>query len=365
MSATAFSPLLSVIAQLGRAPGSMPWGVLLRTTGYSLHPPNPRPYIASVTNCQQGLLAASAAGLHQRANILCEERPGGMPTIVVGGFVPDATEAVYLLRSTLLRHGSIYYVNYPRRGFSTDLIIAQLADLTIELATQRGRPPVVMAISFGAGLVLEWLRRAAAMGQSPELAGVVLVSPVACVEDLLDPAAPKPTTLLGRAIKPYLDATGPADHSLIEKSRTLFLKMFEAGAQNKAPLHQLLAPAELRLLRDRVFDAINSIDARGAIERVQALHTMPALASPIILHRAPTLILFAEKENAVLCATSPTTRELTSRPTAWFSNGITRTVRNTPENPVQHASLIFHSPCFSPRMAAFYRSLKTLRRQVA
>jgi hypothetical protein len=92
---------------------------------------------------------------------------------------------------------------------------------------------------------------------------------------------------------------------------------------------------------------------------------MPALASPIILHRAPTLILFAEKENAVLCATSPTTRELTSRPTAWFSNGITRTVRNTPENPVQHASLIFHSPCFSPRMAAFYRSLKTLRRRVA
>jgi hypothetical protein len=365
MSATTFSPLFSVIAQLGRAPGSVPWRVLLRTTGYSLRPPNPRPHVASVTTRQQALLAAGAAGLHQRADILCEERPGGLPTVVVGGFVPDATEAVYLLRSTLLRHGSIYYVNYPRKGFSADLIIAQLADLTAELTARRGRPPVVMAISFGAGLVLEWLRRTAGTDRSPSLAGVVLVSPVACVADLLDPAAPKPTTLLGRAIKPYLGTTGAAEHSVIEKSRALFLKMFEAGAQNKAALHQLLAPAELRLLRDRVLGAINAIDPRGAIERVRALHTMPAPTTPFILHRAPALVLYAEKEDAVLCATSPTTRELTVRPTEWFPAGSTTTVRNTPGNPVQHASLIFHSPCFSPRLAAFYRSLRATRRQVA
>jgi len=365
MSAKPFSPLLSVIAQLGRTPGSLPWRVLLRTTGYTLRPPNPRPLSAGSTTFQQALLAAGTAGLHQRADILCEERPGGLPTIVVGGFVPDATEAVYLLRGMLLRHGSVYYVNYPRRGFSTDLVIAQLADLTDELAARRGRPPVVMAISFGAGLVLEWLRRSSAAGRSPALAGVVLVSPVACVEDLLDPAALKPTTLLGRAIKPYLDATVPANDCLIEKSRTLFLKMFEAGAQNKADLRQLLAPAEIRLLRDRVLGAINAIDARGAIERVRSLRTLPGLAAPVILHRAPTLILYAEKENAVLCATSPTARELVGRPTAWFPAGTTATVRNTTENPVQHASLIFHSPCFSSRLAAFYRSQRSARRQVA
>ena len=365
MPATAFVPLFSVIAQLGRKPGPVPWRVLLRTTGYSLRPPNPRPFIAGVTTCQQALLATGAAGLHQRADILCEERPGGLPTIVVGGFVPDATEAAYLLRPTLLRQGSIYYVNYPRRGFSADHILAQLADLSTELATRRGRPPVVVAISFGAGLVLEWLRRSAAAGAFPPLAGLVLVSPVACVEDLLDPAAPKPTTLLGRALKPYLDAPGPADDSLIEKSRTLFLKMFESGAQNKAELHQLLAPAEARMLRDRVLAAINAIDARGAIERVRSLRALSAPATPMILHPAPTMVLYAEKETAVLCTTSPTTRELTSRPTAWFPAGFSTTVRNTPENPVQHASLIFHSPCFAPRLASFYRSLRSARRAVA
>jgi alpha-beta hydrolase superfamily lysophospholipase len=265
----------------------------------------------------------------------------------------------------LLRHGSVYYVNYPRRGFSSELIIAQLADLAGELASRHGRPPAVMAISFGAGLVLEWLRRSAALGRSPALAGIVLVSPVACVDDLLDPSALKPTTLLGRALRPYLEATNPADDRLVEKSRTLFLKMFEAGAKNKAELNQLLAPAEARMLRDRVLGAINSIDARGAIERVQALHTLPAPGAPVILHRAPTLILFSEKENAVLCATSPTTRELIGRPTAWFPAGCTATVRNTPGNPVQHASLIFHSPCFAPLLAEFYRSLRSVRRQVA
>ncbi len=365
MPATTFLPLLSVISQLGRTPGSLPWQVLLRTTGYTLRPPNPRPYPAGLTARQEALLATGAAGLHQRAEILCEERPGNLPTIVVGGFVPDATEAAYLLRRTFLRHGSVYYLNYPRRGFSADLIIAQLADLTAELAARRGRPPVVLAISFGAGLVLEWLRRSAAAGESPALAGVVLVSPVACVEDLLDPAAPKPATLLGRALKPYLDATGPVEHSVVEKSRALFLKMFEAGAHNKAALQQLLAPAETRLLRDRVLGAINAVDARGAIERVQALHTLPAPGAPCVLHRAPTLILYAEKENAVLCATSPTTRELTGRPTAWFPAGFTNTVRNHPENPVQHASLIFHSPNFTPLLVAFYRSLRPARRQVA
>ena len=77
------------------------------------------------------------------------------------------------------------------------------------------------------------------------------------------------------------------------------------------------------------------------------------------------MILYAEKENAVLCATSPTMRELTSRATAWFPAGHTATVRNTPDNPVQHASLVFHSPCFTPWLVRFYSSLRLLRRQVA
>lgn len=88
-----------------------------------------------------------------------------MPTIVLGGFVPDATEAVFLLRHTLLRSGSLYCFNYPRRGFSNDLLFAQLHDLVDELVLPRGRPPVIFAVSFGAGLLIEWLKRARAVFQ--------------------------------------------------------------------------------------------------------------------------------------------------------------------------------------------------------
>jgi hypothetical protein len=312
------------------------------------------------------ILGTGTVGLHQRAEILSEERNGPLPTIVVGGFVPDPAEAVYLLRGSLLKQGSVFYMNFPRRGFSAELFLAQLGDLVAELAERRGRPPVLLSISFGAGLVLEWLRRTAVAGRPPPpLAGLVLVSPVACVGDLLETVGAKPTTLLGRALKPYLAGGEPVDDAQVEKSRALFVKMFEAGAKNETATRALLAPAETLSLSTRVLGTINAIDARGATERVQALHTMPAPACPRQLHPAPTLVLYAEKESAVLCATSPTTRELTTRLADWFPAGRCLTVTNTPTNPVQHASLVFHAPNFAPLLAGFYRELRVARRQVA
>ena len=365
MSVLTFAPLLSAIMQIGRTPGQVPWQVLLRTTGYSLRPPSPRPYAARNTTRQQPLLESGACGLHQRAEILCEERFGPIPTIVIGGFVPDATEAAYLLRGTLLRQGSVLYVNYPRRGFSIDLFVAQIDDLVTELATLRGRPPVVIAVSFGAGIVLEWLRRAADAGRMPALSGLVLVSPVACAADLLAPGSAKPTTLLGRALKPYLQVDSVLDDAQVEKSRMLFLRMFEAGSKNLAAVRRIMAPSECRLLRDRVLGNINAVDTRGAVERVGALRDLPPLRDPRPLHTAPTLVLYAEKEGSVLCEDAPTMRELTTRPAAWFPTGRTEVLKNTPENPVQHASLIFHSPNFRPALAGFYRSLRQKRRQAA
>src|ERR1035438_2642306 len=49
----------------------------------------------------------------------------------------------YLLRGMLLRHGSVYYMNSPRLGFSLAMLCAQLDDLSEELA-MRGQRPVIL-----------------------------------------------------------------------------------------------------------------------------------------------------------------------------------------------------------------------------
>jgi hypothetical protein len=352
--------MLALLAQLGREPAA-PLRLWLRTTSHRLRPPRPAPHTPRIRHRQDALLATGAAGPQHCADIRCETSAGPQPTLVVGGFVPDAPEAVYLLRGDLLRQGSLYYFNYPRRAFSTALALAQLGDLVEELAATHRRPPVVLAISFGAGLVLEWLRHCPS---PPPLGGLVLVSPVTGVEDLLDPAAPKPTTLLGRVLRPYLDAASP-DTALVERSRTAFLKMFEAGAQNRDALRLLLTREETLRLRDAVLTTIHAIEPAAARERVQALRTFAPFQAPRPLHPSPTLILFSEKEDSVLQTRAPGLAALRDHTTDWFPRGRCLTVTNRHGHPVQHASLIFHARDFHPPIAAFYRSLRTARRHAA
>ena len=357
-------PVFSLVAQIGRQP-TAPLRIWLRTTGYKLRPPRPVPYAPTVRTRQEVVLAAGVAGPHQRADVLVEKRPGPLPTIIVGGFVPDSADAFYLIRGGLMPHGSVFYLNYPSRGFSTALFLAQLEDLIEEIANTRGCRPVLIGVSFGAGLVLELLRKAAAARYELPLAGLILVSPVACAADLLDPDEPKPSTLLGRVIKPYLSTPMRTDDSLVEKARSVFLKMFESGANNKEAMRFLLTRAESLRLRDSVLGAINAIDGTGAGERVRALSALPALNEPRLLFSGSALVLYAEKETSVLVQTSPTWREFRERCAAWFPHGRCLTVTNTPDHPVQHASLIFHCHNFQPYFAAFYRSLRNALRQAA
>ncbi len=346
--------MFSLIAQISRQPDA-PLRLWFRTTSHKLRPPAPRPHAAVIRRRRDAVLAAGKAGPHQCANLLVEAAPGLQPTIVLGGFVPDATEAVYLLRGDLLRQGSLYYFNYPRRGFSLDVVLAQLGDLVEELTLTHGRPPVLLAISFGAGLALEWLRREPRL---PVLGGLVLVSPVTSVGDLLDPAAPKPSTLLGRVLKPYLEAgTGP-DAATVERSRLVFQRMFESGAQNEEALRLLLTRAETLRLRDAVLGTINAIEPAAARERVQALRDFAPFVTPRPLLQAPALVLFSEKEDAVLRAGAPGEAALRHDLAAWFPRGECLTVANDDGNPVQHASLIFHARNFRPPIMAFYRRLR-------
>jgi len=322
------------------------------------------PYPVSVTERQSEILTRGEAALRQRATVLWERRSGSTPTIVLGGFVPDSTEQVFLLRGYLLRQGSVYYLNYARGGFSLALICAQLDDLVQELNLTHSQRPVIFGVSFGAGLVLEWLRRSRAARRSPAISGIILVSPVACAADIVVPGETKASTLIGRALKPYLDSGATVGADVIDRSRAIFAKIFEAGAQNREAIGALLTPGELRLLRDRVLRAVQEIEPVGACERVNALRAMPAL-SPWInadqspLSTAPVLVLYAEKESAVIAAGSPTRVAFESALSSHFPHGQLQIVSSDAAGTaVQHASLIFHYFQFLPLVTAFYRSLK-------
>jgi pimeloyl-ACP methyl ester carboxylesterase len=265
----------------------------------------------------------------------------------------------------------VYYFNYPRGGFSPALICAQLDDLVAELHTLHGQRPVILGVSFGAGLALDWLRRARAAGRAPALGGLILVSPVACAADIVVPGEAKASTLIGRALKPFLDSGATVGPEVIDRSRAIFAKLFESGAQNREALRTLLTAGELRQLRDRVLGAIQQLDAVGACERVSALRAMPPLSpwgTPDLLPltQAPALVLYAEKESAVLAAGSPTRTAFETALTAFFPHGELKTVISGPsDQPVQHASLIFHYFQFLAPVAAFYRGLKSPKLPVA
>jgi pimeloyl-ACP methyl ester carboxylesterase len=358
-----FSPALDLVTRLGRSETMRPFRMLFRGARHRLLPPRPVVFHPRLRRAQDAVLARGLAKPHQQATILRELRIGNLPTIVLGGFVPDATEQVFLLRSRLLRSGSLYYLNYSRHGFSLDLLCAQLDDLVEELTAAGHQRPVMFSVSFGCGLLLEWLRRTRLDGRTPRLGGIVLVSPVACVDDLLDPCEPRPSTLLGRAIKPYLQTPGPVSEKIVERSRAVFTKMFEAGAQNKDSLRGLMTRRELQRLRAGVLDTIQSIDAVGARERVQALREMPMLSSyfspdMLPLSTAPAMILYAEKEGSVITENSPTRFALEKAHGAYFSDSSVHLVSNPRGSPVQHASLVFHVSNFKPCIKGFYQGLK-------
>jgi pimeloyl-ACP methyl ester carboxylesterase len=363
MPAITFAPALSFFSAFGRMSPSQPLRTLIRTTGYKLRPPRPLPFEPQVTRAQQAVLARGVAGRERAAEILHEARNGPTPTIVLGGFVPDATEQVFLMRGFLLKHGSVFYLNYPRGGFSAELLFAQLDDLVAELTERHGKPPVIFAVSFGAGLVLEWLKRARRAGRRVDIGGLVLVSPVACVEDLLTAGEAKPSTLLGRAVKPYVEHEVRIQPGHIEKSRAIFTKMFEAGAQNRESLRALMTRGELQQLRDSVIGTIQAIDHRGACERMTALREMEppcSYFSQVLLPlcQAPALILYAEKEGSVLTENSPTRFALMAAHHAYFPQSQCKVIVNRRGSPVQHASLIFHCFNFLPPISAFYRRVK-------
>jgi pimeloyl-ACP methyl ester carboxylesterase len=364
MPALNLAPAFSLLAAFGQVSPAQPLRTLMRTTGRRFNPPRMETLSSAAGPAVAAALARGEGSPAALATIRRESRRGPQATIVLGGFVPDAAEQVYLLRGYFSRRGSVYYVNYAAEDFSMPLLRAQLDDLTSDIVARGGRPPVIVAVSFGAGVALDWLRRRRLAGEAPPaLGGLVLVSPVCSASDIVAPDEPRPSTLLGRALKPLLEASGPAGEATVAKARAIFARMFEAGAQNKTALATLLTRAELEELRQGVAATIAGVTPAGALARVRALGEMASPASYLTpellpLTNAPVLVLYAEKEGAVLRDEAPGRRTLESACPAFFPRGAFHVVTNPRGNPVQHASLLFHVANFLPLFDRFYRGLK-------
>lgn len=298
---------------------------------------------------------AFVASLHATRNQIFKEKgEGSIPTIVIGGFVPDATEAVEFQRPLLKSYGSIYYINYARNGFSRQMFFAQLADLVEEI-NLRGQSPVIFGISFGCGLLTQFLH-SDANEPGLRIKGIVLTSPVLCTEDLVRPEREKGSgvRMLESNLKRILrsDASNEEEISRqIERARRCFQGLFEAGAANRHLNHRHLS------IRKRIMEVVATTPAVGGFERVLALKDFPTPSKDLPIFGGPALVLLAEGEEDILVPASPTLN-LLKDPEAralLFPRGKVRTVISRRDgDAVAHASLIFHYLCYNPIIEAWY-----------
>jgi hypothetical protein len=289
------------------------------------------------------------------ARLYRERGAGNQPTIVIGGFVPDATEVVEFQRPLLKKFGALYYLNYPRDGFHLPMFQAQLADLVASL-NLRGERPVLLGVSFGAGLVAGFLRDALSR-EGLAIRGVLFVSPVFCAEDLVRPDRERTggVRMLESNLRRILSAQDESPEAVerqIERARRCFQGLFGLGAENRTLDRRHLA------IRDKIMAVIDRTPARGGFERTLAIQEFRQPSPDGPLFNGPVLTLLAEAEESLLVPTSPTLA-LCREPQQYhrvFPGGrcLTVTSRQT-DDPVAHASLIFHHQAYNPVISAWYR----------
>ncbi len=293
-----------------------------------------------------------------RCQVYREKSAGSRSTIVVAGFVPDATEVIEFQRSILRKHGSIYYLNYPRNGFNQELFEAQLSDLVEELC-MRGERPVLMGISFGAGLVVDFLRRASEELHD-RIRGLILVSPVLCTADLIRPDNQRTggVRMLESNLRKILkaDPDNPEDlNRQLARARRCFQSLFEAGADNRKLTARHLT------IRQRIFGVLEHTSNMGGYERVLALRNFrEPIPCSSTLFGGSTLIMLAEDEHSILVPTSPTLKlsaDYNALRRVFPEARVCHVSSNDDSDRVPHASLIFHQHCYNPCMELWLEKL--------
>lgn len=297
---------------------------------------------------------------NQRPQLTRLQGRGRMRFLLLPGLVPDAPETFLRQQKLFLTRGDCEMVTYPYVDFSLEAILDLVTDF-VKRQERVGKPAVLVGVSVGGGFVLEWLRRQREAGTVPTLAGLVLVSPMTCPQDL----AP----LLLRLWKPIVSETGDNVQAL-EKGRSFFKSLASrSAAPGELPTGvkgflSLLTPQGLsslqeRKLKKRIEATLDAIPPEGAIARCRALESVPGLhvgekaKQPLI--SVPTAILWGSKERHTLNMEGPGTGVLCRPDLAvrHFPDVQVQWVYGKDGEEIPHASLIKHDKAFKKPLSDF------------
>lgn len=215
-----------------------------RIRSWRIKPYTPKVNKESPTNrFRETLIDQGQQFAYTLSSIYRERAMGRSPSILIPGFIPDGNEAFFLLRKSFLNYGPVFYFNYPNQHFNKETLFHQIYDLvrdqnsrTIKSVGQK-TAPLLIGTSFGCRIIisfLAWLQDLN-LAATVDIRGLVLLSPVLCLDDVLELGADKQKTLVGRAVAPLYDVD-PNDSDAVEaamkKARNIFTKMFQSGAKH-------------------------------------------------------------------------------------------------------------------------------------
>jgi len=280
-------------------------------------------------------------------------------SLLVPGLVPDGLETFHRIRKHFQAKGDVSVLTYPYEGFTLETLFERIDQFLSDCAKQK-RKPVLVGVSVGGGFLLEYLRRRKLSGIAPAIAGLVLVSPLTCVDDL----AP----ILHRLWKPIV-ADDPNATQALEKGRSFFRQLaskstskrevpagwkgFFAGFTPQGLNDFLEAP-----LRARIEKTLSLMPASGAILRCRILKEFNGLEKTgpaVVLTDRPTLILWGSKERHTLNVDGPGVGTLCRPDLAekHFPNAQIQWIYTGDGEAVPHASLLKHDKAFSRPLREF------------
>ena len=289
-------------------------------------------------------------------------RLGNAPSILFPGFLPEGNEAYFLLRKSFLKHGSLYYFNYPTIYFNKLTIFHQIYDTIAEVNNRKLKnagqksAPFLIATSFGCHMIVSFLRWLNENGltDSLDIRGIILISPVLCLDDLVDPALTRQKTLVGRAVSHLstADEENPEEiRKAMGKAKSIFLKMFTSGRDLMKFESRELIP--IFAIEDNVLGVFEKAEEEddGYFNRFMELKQEPPIQSQF-LSATPTLVLFAEQEADVLTPNSTTLSALSNVETLHriFPNGSVEFVYSNNKRKVTHSDLIFQASRFADHL---------------
>jgi len=284
--------------------------------------------------------------------------------LLVPGLVPDGPETFLRQKKLFLARGDASVVTWPYEGFDLDTVLAEIEGFVARTRADK-RKPVLVGVSVGGGIVLEYLRRRREQGDPAPVAGVVLVSPLTCVGDLAG--------LLKRLWTPIVSDAGEPVQAL-EKGRSFFRQLASKSAGKGSSSNgwkaffAALTPTGFGELvdapiRKRIEKTLSRIPPEGAIERCKALRELPGLDTGSRvrdgLTDAPTLVLWGSKERHTLDMDGPGTGVLCRPDLAekHFKAAEIQWIYTKKGETVPHASLLKHHKAFARPLKRFLERL--------